>query len=186
MNEQKDQAANLREHMQHENAEDPNDLAQENINVLELPPRKEIHQDKNKKTKWKINLIFLRFLLLLFLLVIILVVTYQYWGKDFLDKTVQDHQKNPAGETVQVVSPTKKLSEEVTVNLSIGEDTTEKIELTGRYYLVSKGDTLQTVAMDYYNTLEVLDVLRRVNQLKSDPIEPGEKLFLPTIDEYES
>lgn len=184
MNKQDDQATNLREHMKNKELFDENEVVEPiEIDVLDLPPRSEIHQNKSKKTRLKINLIFLRFLLILFLLIIILVITYQYWGKDFLEQTIQTNAKNPSAETVQVVSPKEKLSEEVTVNLALGEDASNKIELTGKYYLISHGETLEDVAMDYYNTLEVLDVLKRVNKLESNTLQNGEKLFLPTIDD---
>ncbi|MFB1050466.1 hypothetical protein [Paraliobacillus sp. JSM ZJ581] len=185
MNKQEDQAANLREHMKHKDPIDQNEeIEHKEIDVLDLPPRSEIHQGKSKKTRWKINLIFLRFLFLLFIIVIILVITYQYWGKDLLDKAVQeDNSKRTSAETVQVVSPTNELSEEVTIQLELGEKVTDQIELTGRYYFISNEETLEDIAMEYYNTLEVVEMLKRVNQLEAETIKQGEKLFLPTIDE---
>lgn len=188
MKENKDQAEKLRTQIEDHHSsmqEEPSfqHFNQSKIDVLDLPPRSEVHGEKKSKVRWKINLIFLRFLLLLFLLIIVLVVTYQYWGKDFFEAALTPQATNSAGETVRVVSLESKLSEELTVELSLGEDNAETIELTGRYYTIGADDSLQSIVRGYYDTLEVLDVIKRVNQLESEVLTTGQTIFLPSIDD---
>ncbi|GAA5415398.1 hypothetical protein Pryu01_00422 [Paraliobacillus ryukyuensis] len=184
MTQHKDQAENLRRHME-ESEQDAHEQAfnQADINVLDLPPRSEVHQNKKKKTRWKFNQLFLRFLIFLFVLVIILVVTYPYWGKEFLESTQQDGLKEVGGQSVQVVSSNQKLTEERTVEFELDPNSDETIELTGRYYRVSEGDTLESIVNTYYKNPDVINVLKKINQLEDETIKPGEELFLPQLEE---
>ncbi|WP_152525509.1 MULTISPECIES: hypothetical protein [Sediminibacillus] len=59
-------------------------LEQEEVNVLNLPPRKEVHQNKKTKVKWKVSLSLIRLLVILFILIIAVIVSLQLWGGDQL------------------------------------------------------------------------------------------------------
>ncbi|WP_077621699.1 hypothetical protein [Sediminibacillus massiliensis] len=59
--------------------------AEMDVNVLELPPRKTVHQQKKTGMKWKLSYPLVRLLFLLFLLIIILLLTYNLWGKEWMN-----------------------------------------------------------------------------------------------------
>ncbi|UOQ42677.1 hypothetical protein MUN89_11910 [Halobacillus salinarum] len=50
------------------------------MDVLNLPPRKEVHANKKAKTKWKLNFIFFRVLILIIILLVMIALSYRYWG----------------------------------------------------------------------------------------------------------
>ncbi|MBU5594247.1 hypothetical protein KQI76_03640 [Amphibacillus sp. MSJ-3] len=55
----------------------------DDIDVLNLPPRSVVHDEKRTKLKWKISIAFIRFIAILFFITVILVLTYNYWGNYF-------------------------------------------------------------------------------------------------------
>lgn len=76
---------------------------EEDISVLDLPPRSEVHQSKPKKTKWKLNILWLRFLFILLIIIISVFLSYPYWGEWF-------ERSDP-----MMIMDEKPLHEEVTV-----------------------------------------------------------------------
>ncbi|SDL65466.1 hypothetical protein [Sediminibacillus halophilus] len=78
----KDQARQLRSMVGEldEETETTYSAEQEEVNVLNLPPRKEVHQNKKTKVKWKVSLSLIRLLVILFLLIIAVIVSFQIWG----------------------------------------------------------------------------------------------------------
>lgn len=54
------------------------------IDVLKLPPRKEVHGKDNERTRLRIGQPFLRFLIVILILIIIILGTYIYWGKELI------------------------------------------------------------------------------------------------------
>jgi len=54
------------------------------VDILNLPPRKEVHQKKGW-IKVKFSRPFVRFLLVCVLFIMIIFGTYYYWGDDILD-----------------------------------------------------------------------------------------------------
>ncbi|MBM7569797.1 LysM peptidoglycan-binding domain-containing protein [Aquibacillus albus] len=78
--------------------------AEDDLGILDLPPRSQVHAGKKAKMKWKISFPLVRLLFVLFLLIVGLVLTYQVWGKDLLETSSakQSMEQNPAGELVQV------------------------------------------------------------------------------------
>lgn len=57
---------------------------QEDIDVLNLPPRKDVHKMKSR-IHFKMSKAFLRFMFVVLIIVIILIGTYYYVGEDFLN-----------------------------------------------------------------------------------------------------
>lgn len=54
------------------------------IDVLNLPPRKEVHGDNNARTRLSISGPFLRFLSVIFLILIVIFGTYFLWGEELV------------------------------------------------------------------------------------------------------
>lgn len=156
-----------------------------NIDVLELPPRSNVHADKKTKTKWKINFLFIRFLLVLFIVIVGLVLTYQVWGEEWFKSINQENTvySLPVGETVTVIPINQELSNEVTIAVAKETNENDLVEVTGRYYLVTESDTLISIAEKYYQTTNVVSSLRELNELDSSVITSGQKIFLPNEKE---
>ncbi|WP_053219365.1 hypothetical protein [Virgibacillus senegalensis] len=82
----KDQASQLRDLVEEmdENTDSGEEMKdhfeQEEVNVLNLPPRKEVHQSKKTRIKWKLSLPLIRLLVILFLLIVAVIASFQLWG----------------------------------------------------------------------------------------------------------
>ncbi|WP_079479922.1 hypothetical protein [Halobacillus salinus] len=72
----KDQAESLRAYTEQGNFK-------EEVSALDLPPRSEVHNQKQKKAKWRLNTLWIRFLFLIFIIIISLFLTYSYWDEWF-------------------------------------------------------------------------------------------------------
>ncbi|UOR12433.1 hypothetical protein [Halobacillus amylolyticus] len=70
----KDQALQLRKYADRQKFPE-----EKEVNVLQLPPRNEVHKKEQAQNKWKLSRIWLRFLVLLFVLIILFFFSYQYW-----------------------------------------------------------------------------------------------------------
>ncbi|WP_112181206.1 LysM peptidoglycan-binding domain-containing protein [Paraliobacillus zengyii] len=156
-----------------------------NIDILDLPPRSYVHADKKAKTKWKINFLFIRFLMVLFIIIVGLVLTYQVWGEEWFKSVNEENAvySLPGGETVTVIPINQDLSNEVTISIVKDTNENEFVEVTGRYYHVTESDTLISIAENYYQRTSVVSSLRVLNELDSNVITPGQKLFLPNEKE---
>ncbi|SFK01309.1 hypothetical protein SAMN04487936_106141 [Halobacillus dabanensis] len=84
--EEKDQAENLRSYKEEGSFESYE------MDVLELPPRKDVHQGTNR-TKWKFSTVWMRFLLVIFIILIIVVLSYRYWDDWFGESLDPDIKK---------------------------------------------------------------------------------------------
>ena len=88
----KDQAELLREQMEAinhheqetEEIEPITDHHNDDIDVLNLPPRKQVHDEKKAKFQLKINIAFVRFIAIVIFIIAILIFSYKYWGDFFL------------------------------------------------------------------------------------------------------
>ncbi|WP_117169331.1 LysM peptidoglycan-binding domain-containing protein [Paraliobacillus sediminis] len=191
-----DQAMRLREQMQQIQRDStakeqpittPEKLEEDepNIDILDLPPRSYVHADKKTKTKWKINFLFIRFLVVLFIVIVGLVLTYQVWGEEWF-RSINDENtvySLPVGEKVTVIPINQELSNEVTIAVAKETNENELVEVTGRYYLVTESDTLILIAEKYYQSTNVVSSLREFNELDSNIVTPGQKIFLPNEKE---
>lgn len=72
-----DQAARLRNQVEGKNYSIDNQ-------ITSYPSRKEIHQNKKKKTKWKLSFSLIRLLLILFIALILMLFTIAFWGDEYL------------------------------------------------------------------------------------------------------
>lgn len=88
----KDQAELLRKQMEAINDHEQEtqeielitDQYNDDIDVLNLPPRRQVHDDKKAKLQLKINVAFVRFIAILIFIIAILIFSYKYWGDFFL------------------------------------------------------------------------------------------------------
>ena len=61
----------------------PKESNYQDIDILNLPPRSEVHGVKKTKTRWKVRSPFIRFLIVLLLVVFLLVGAYFYLDLNF-------------------------------------------------------------------------------------------------------
>lgn len=54
------------------------------IDVLNLPPRKEIHGNGKNRTRLKIGRPFLRFLVVTLIFILVVISAYIYWGEELI------------------------------------------------------------------------------------------------------
>ncbi|RCW64885.1 LysM peptidoglycan-binding domain-containing protein [Saliterribacillus persicus] len=165
-NKQHDQADNLRQKVSQQGNE--KEYEQDN----KLPPRREVHQDNKKPVKVKISFPMLRLLFVLFLILVGLLVSYKYWGDDFLLSAElfgnnTDADKNAA--EIVFIQPN--------VNNNPGVDITEEKEY--QVHTVEEKDTLESIAEKYYQDTDVVDYLIEVNQLEGRDILEGQELIIP-------
>lgn len=74
--------------MKPEKVSDESDTAQEptlKIDVLNLPPRKEVHGNHNNRARVKLGKPFLRFLSVIIILVALVIGAYFIWGEELID-----------------------------------------------------------------------------------------------------
>ncbi|MDC3415407.1 LysM peptidoglycan-binding domain-containing protein [Aquibacillus salsiterrae] len=80
--------------------------SEQELSVLDLPPRKEVHVNNKTRMKWKISFSLVRLLFVLFLFIVLVVLTYQIWGKRLMDSSEGVEQvtfaPNPAYEQVHI------------------------------------------------------------------------------------
>ncbi len=147
------------------------------VDILNLPPRSNVHDDKKKKTKWKISFLFIRFLLVLFLIIVALILTYNKWGDELLHSAEKNSEyAHPAGEKVSIVPVHMRFSDEITIQVQIDNVTTD---LTGKYYTVREGDTLASIAEVYYGSTYLTTYLRDINKLETIKLYEDQQIFLP-------
>ena len=106
-----------------------------NRNSTKLPPRREVHKDKKKKTKFKIKYPVIRLLALLFVLIPIFILSYMYQNKDELIKTNAPKQSTENHDTIDFAENSKIELEEEEESRNSEEDssnsgsTTEKDDI---------------------------------------------------------
>ncbi|MGV2620312.1 hypothetical protein QRD89_10320 [Halobacillus sp. ACCC02827] len=87
---EKDQAEQLRSYAEKEQFQETEP------DVLNLPPRRDTHDSKQSKTKWKVGTLWIRFLLLVFIILICVWLSYPYWDQWFehsiLDPSQPEYQ----------------------------------------------------------------------------------------------
>ncbi|EJS67325.1 peptidase M23 [Bacillus cereus] len=130
-----------------------------------LPPRSEIHRNKEKKQKFKMNHIFVRVLTFLFILLPISILWYT-------DKYIQvKSDSNNAGKSAFEViffdsakSETQKQSEKVVT------------------HTVKEGETLESIAKQYISDENGIEVIKKYNNLQEDEVSAGQELKIPIKD----
>lgn len=130
-----------------------------------LPPRSELHRNKEKKQKFKMNHIFVRVLTCLFILLPISILWYT-------DKYIQvkSDSSNAGKSAFEVIffdsakSETQKQSEKVVT------------------HTVKKGETLESIAKQYFSDESGIEVIKKYNNLEEDEVSAGQELKIPIKD----
>ncbi|SER14064.1 LysM domain-containing protein [Gracilibacillus ureilyticus] len=125
-----------------------------------LPPRSAIHQKKRKREKRKkIHLISV--LLVVFLFIVIVILFFPFWGDSLLTSKLPDQQQNIPIEQVYLNENNKVEFQE------------------GVYHTVTSDDTLFSIAQQYYNDKEKVELIILANDIQDNTIVVGTRLFIP-------
>ncbi|SDB91508.1 hypothetical protein SAMN05421734_102442 [Pelagirhabdus alkalitolerans] len=192
---QDDQAHTLREQMEsiqshsetQSNTEDEhrNDV-DDSMDLLNLPPRSEVHDEKEQKVRWKFSYALIRFVVVIFFIIVAILLSYHYWGDLFYNSdTMNELRADQTIDRVQVVSNQNGLSEEVERTFSLSsEDRTRTIK--GHYYFTQNDETLEQVVDAFYQTHNSLPLIKEINDIThsiDQPFENRTRLFLPNTIE---
>lgn len=91
---EKDQAEQLRKIVNQPKTAMQEEEIEEEKEYDQLPPRSEVHGDKEKKTKWKVKYPLVRFLALVFILLVFLIPGYALWSKSQPATTDEDYTES--------------------------------------------------------------------------------------------
>lgn len=183
----KDQASLLRQRMEYNNEDsdrlENNSKESDNtFNVLNLPPRSQVHVNRKTGTRWKVGFPLIRLLFVLFLLIIGLVLTYNIWGRDLIVNSSENDAPslvNPAGEMVTVMNQDKEnVGLEVETNLT----SEQIIDSTSSIHVVQEGETLSSIAEKYYGTKSDGDKIIKANELIDKNLTVGQRLIIPNYN----
>ncbi|SEN42002.1 hypothetical protein SAMN04488134_10138 [Amphibacillus marinus] len=157
------------------------------IDVLNLPPRSQVHDEENARLKWKVSYAFVRFFVIIFILIVVLVLTFNYWGEHFFPSSSPSEQpRNLVGDQVLVVNDSAILSEEVSRQLQLAPNEDSRT-LRGRYYLTGEDDSLNSIIDRFYKSdSALLPLLLEINKLEvtaDSQLEKNLRLFLPNLSE---
>lgn len=182
-----DQAKQLRAQMQ-EMRDKGNEL-----DVLSLPPRSEVH--KNAKTRLKVKYPTIRLLAVFFILlpITILSIYYLYDKKPAIVvpreesgsyETIDidsNSLKRDAGDTEQTKDNSSLLNDDSNESLAKNDQVYEEREHDVITHIVQENETLYSIAMKYYQSAEGMEIIKEWNELEGSTISKGQVLKIPLI-----
>ena len=130
-----------------------------------LPPRSEIHRNKEKKEKFKMNHIFVRVLTFLFILLPISIL----WYTDKYTQVKSD--SNNAGKSAFEVIFFDSAKTE-------SQKQSEKVAT----HIVKDGESLESIAKQYFSDENGMEVFKKYNDLREDEVRVGQELKIPIKD----
>lgn len=133
-----------------------------------LPPRSEVHKDKNnKKSKFKIKHFFVRILTVLFILLPIGVLWYTERYIVWKNEESEANAKQSAFEVIFFDS--KKKTNHESKSSSSG---------TFQFHTVKEGETLEEVAKKYFPNEDGIAIIKKYNEVE-EGLAPGQVLKIP-------
>lgn len=128
-----------------------------------LPPRKEFHQNKKQKTKWKISFPLIRLLVIVFIVIILLFLTIKFWGEGYLS----------SAET----SATQDSFDQVKIKLQSSNEHTDY-----QVHTVANRESLFSISKQYYGSTDYVQEIIDVNEISDKGLVVGQKLIIPIIE----
>lgn len=198
----RDQAEKLRQKIERTEFEEGQEIERE-----ELPPRSRVHEQKRKKSKWKLKYPVIRLLVLFFILLPITILSiYSSIAKDGISnvkKTVGESsegfevidiessdQPDPIDkeedESVESSVNETENKDETSLKQNLNQSSQEIIESTGKktgpkdiiYHTVQPGETIYRISMKYYKSKAGIDAIKSTNNLTSNEIRVGQVLTI--------
>jgi LysM repeat protein len=180
--------------------------------ALSLPPRSEVHKQKQKKkkTKWKMKYPVIRLLTLFFILLPVSILSIYYLNDkqslhvvtlqpqpsnnsyEPIDIANQEEEEKPpvkAETNEQHIAPNVMSSHKSRVkaetnkqHASSNDEANEKSKQKVITHIVKENETLFSIAMQYYETDEGMDIIKKWNHLKNSQLHKGQVLQIPMVD----
>ncbi|QPA33028.1 LysM peptidoglycan-binding domain-containing protein [Thermaerobacillus caldiproteolyticus] len=165
--------------------------------ALSLPPRSEVHKQKQtkKRVKWKLKYPVIRLLTLFFILLPISILSIYYLHDDKPSLHVVTMDTNSSYEPIDIVNQEEEQAPPVKQTKVSKEKQTEKEQSetgsssrsTGKKedvitHTVQENETLFSIAMKYYQSAEGMDIIKKWNHLESSQLHKGQVLQIPLVD----
>ncbi|WP_044748000.1 LysM peptidoglycan-binding domain-containing protein [Bacillus alveayuensis] len=172
------------------------------LDVLSLPPRSEVHKKTERKIKWKIKYPIIRLLALFFILLPISILSI-YYLYDKKTTNLITLKQNDSYETVDIAHDDNEQPSEVKPNsqaiqsssseevkppadnrqsVSETESDGEKSEQKVITHIVQENETLFSIAMKYYKSDEGMRIIKEWNHLDSSQLHKGQVLKIPVFE----
>lgn len=179
-----DQAEQLRKQVEDWNQQ------KDKQDVLSLPPRSEVHKQKQKKkkTKWKIKYPVIRLLALFFILLPVSILSIYYLNdKQSLHVVTLQPQPSDSYEPIDIANQEEEETPPVKVKTNVqhpasNDEAEEKQKTKVVTHIVKENETLFSIAMQYYDTAEGMDIIKKWNHLKNSQLHKGQVLQIPVVD----
>lgn len=140
-----------------------------------LPPRSEVHRNKEKKkSKFKINHFFVRILTFLFILLPICVLWYTDKYIEVKSREENDAPKKSAFEVIFFDS-----------NKQAGGE--QKLSQSGTFqtHIVKEGETFESIGKQYFPNEDGAEIIKKYNNLQDEQLKVGKELKIPVKAEKE-
>jgi hypothetical protein len=159
------------------------DTHQEEIDVLSLPPRSRLHEEKTQKVRLKISYAMIRLMVISFILLVILLLTYPYWKDTFFTGSNQEVI------SAQLLDHSSEKHDDARFRLSNEFERTVELETgktetyQGRLYISLEGETLIQIVDRFYDNQLMLNQVQTINAVstRTEILPAGTRLFLPDV-----
>jgi hypothetical protein len=156
---------------------------QEEIDVLSLPPRSRLHEEKTQKVRLKISYAMIRLMVISFILLVILLLTYPYWKDTFFSGSNQEVIR------AQLLDHSSEKHDDARFRLSNEFERTVELETgktetyQGRLYISLEGETLAQIVDRFYGAFLVMDRVQTMNDISTstEVLPEGTRIFLPDV-----
>jgi hypothetical protein len=155
---------------------------QEGIDVLSLPPRSRLHEEKTQKVRLKISYAMIRLMVISFILLVILLLTYPYWKDTFFSGSNQEViRAQLLDQSSDKHDARFRLSNEV--ERIVEYETGETEVYQGRLYISIEGETLVQIVDRFYDNQVIIDTIQTINDVSTSTkaLPEGTRLFLPDV-----
>lgn len=153
------------------------------VDVLTLPPRGAIHEEKKQSVRLKVSFAMIRLLVIVFILLVVFILTYPYWKDTFFsDSNGNVLDANTIDRAYSDDDERFMLSNEIT--RTVTQSTGEKVAVDGRFYITLEGETLTQIIDRFYQTKSKLNDIQAANGIVNpyEILPVGTKIFLIELD----
>jgi LysM repeat protein len=198
----RDQAEKLRQKIERTKFEEG-----EVIDREELPPRSRVHEQKRKKSKWKLKYPVIHILMLFFILLPITILSiYASLTKDGIgnvektggessegfeiidieDSDQSDIPDKEDDESVESLINETENKNETSLQENLNQSSQDIIDSIGEksgpkdiiYHTVQPGETIYRISIKYYKSKAGIDTIKSINNLTSNEIRVGQVLTI--------
>lgn len=157
-------------------------ISEHAVDVLSLPPRSQLHEEKKQKVRLKISYAMIRLLVIIFIVLVVLILTYPYWRHVFIDA------QNESMVGAQTVEQTLELRDErfllsKEIERSFDDGYGNDIAYKGRYYMTLNDESLSQILDRFYGSQKKLAIVKEINAIMNEhePLPVNTRIFLVDV-----